>query len=157
MDAPVKTLAQKAREIVGHEPYCYGERRGLENRCTCSPLPLPVRVAAGPGFEDLRKEHTSLGWIDHKRVCECCYSDFNLTRRCAPPLDAARAWRLLEMMPDDVSVSRCDEYSGYSPGWGALYDVEDRDERERIGFWSRDLKEVVGLLYEALHDAGLLT
>ena len=169
----MKTLAQKAREIVGHEEGCprHGARpewvlalhNTNEPSCTCPPLPLHVRVAAGLG--DLRREHTQAGpccvycgaqahsanMTDHGIIYGIIYSHIN--GFCAPPLDAARAWRLL------VATARADqdgpvlEVEGM---WSVAIQPYDLPPHGFHGI-SDTPEEAVAFLYEALHDAGLLT
>ena len=120
-------LTAKYREIVGHEEGCpeyryltEPQRRKMQLRCTCPPPSVDELVAVV--FGDLRKEHL---WTpdgcsycpDTRESCVHCDQDFDPEPPgdderhpgpCAPPIDAARRWRMLEAVVDSAPPSQRD-------------------------------------------------
>ena len=158
----MKTLAQKARETTGHEEGCqclhYDERSPNARICTCPDLPLHVRVAAGPGFDDLRREHEQDVAVC-TRGCGAAWDGGHdplwHAKPCAPPLDAARAWRLFQIVAKvGAEVVYHEGYGKETPWLANLAGVTQIDyQMDPVA----TPEEAVALLYEALHDAGLLT
>lgn len=126
-EMPLKSAAQLAREVIGHEEGCIGDC-GIPGECTCPEPPLHMLVAAAEGtLKNMDWRGTSPG--------SCEY----------PPLDAAKAWE--KYVACQVAKARSGEGAGLvERRWDARPRMLTDEEWRR--FWAET--------WLALRDAGLI-